>query len=158
MATHEPFPRLRATAARAQQRELEARRRVRAMRAEQHAATLEARRATALLEARSRRLEEALEREGELVRELERARAALRESDAKLIAATEAQVAMSRAVAARDERLSDARDRIAHLELERRKLHKRALDLRASRGYRLVRWSWRVRAALRRPWQLLRRG
>jgi len=44
------------------------------------------------------------------------------------------------------------------LEEERRRLHRRALELRSSRGYRLVRWTWRVRAALRRPWRLLRRG
>ena len=158
MATHDPFPRLRATAARAQLREVEARRRVRALRAELRAATLDAQRAGAELDARSRRLEESLERESALVRDLESARAALRESDAKLAAAQEAQVTMGRAVAARDERLGDARDRIAHLEEERRRLHRRALELRSSRGYRLVRWTWRVRAALRRPWRLLRRG
>ena len=157
MAGPDPTAELRKTAAHGLERELDARRRVRELRAEVRAAELEAARATAALEVRTRRLDEALTREQELAGELERARAALRKGDERLAEARAARHAADAAVRVRDARLTEARDRIAELESQRRMLHERALAVRSSRGYRLVRITWRVRALPRRAWQSLRR-
>ena len=151
MVSSDSFDQLRATASRGLDRELAARRRVRALRAELHAARLEAVRATAALGARTDRLDEALARQDELVRELSETRASLRRFE-------QGQLEASRALAARDERLREAHARIAELEEQRRTQYRRAFELQSSRTYRLMRRSWRVRAALRRPWRLLRRG
>ena len=157
MAGPDPTAELRATAARGLERELDARRRVRALRAHVRAAELEATRATAELEACTRRLDESLAREQELVRELGRVRTSLREGDAQLATALAARHAADAEVRARDGRLAEARARIATLEDQRRMLHERALVVRESRTYRLVRATWRVRAVLRRPSRLRRR-
>jgi len=91
----------------------------------------------------------------------EQLRAGLAGAQAELERALHEADAQRRVANARGRQLSDTKARLRDANGERRVLAKRAAkleELRASRGYRVLRIVWRIEGALLRPFRALRRS
>jgi chromosome segregation ATPase len=128
-------------------RETDARRRARTLEGELADALLRAASTTALLELRERHIQERGAAEAAIRAELRAARAELRIARLRLDALEDGRVRLE--------------GRLEEVERERARLLVRSDRLDAftkGRTYRFVQWTWRVRAALARPFRRRRAG